>query len=82
MREFFLQLSNGAETEVEGKESPLPCHIHGLAQTASGYGRRLATPYLVRWRNRWRRVYCCQFGNVGTYYIGPAKNWEAVVNIY
>ena len=42
----------------------------GLMQTASGYGRRLTTTREVFYAGRWRRVYCCQFSNAGTCYIG------------
>jgi len=57
-------------TSVECKESPLWFHKRGLQQTASGYGKRLVTPYMVKFNDKWRRVYCCQFSNNGTLYIG------------
>jgi hypothetical protein len=51
----------------------------GLSFTPSGYGRRIPTRYKVQVGGRWRRVYCCIFSNSGTCYIGPSKEWEAVV---
>jgi len=59
-------------TPVEFCQRPLWWHEHGLNFTASGYGRRIPLTYMVRWNNRWRRVYCCIFSNSGTCYIeGP-----------
>ena len=37
--------------------------------TRSGYGVRLGTQHMVRHNGRWRRVYCCIYGNAGTCYI-------------
>jgi hypothetical protein len=42
--------------------------------TASGYGRRMATRYLVRLKGKWRRVYCCQISNAGTCYVEGARD--------
>lgn len=79
----FLKVpkSSGFETTVpfDAKESPMWFHDKGLIQTATGYGNRLATPYMVKVRNKWRRVYCCQFSNAGTLYIGKAGEWEYIV---
>lgn len=55
---------------VDAKESPLWWHDQGLQYTASGYGRRIPTRYMVRLNGKWRRVYCCIFSNSGTLYIG------------
>lgn len=41
-----------------------------LRETATGYGERLSTAYMVHYRNKWRRVYCRCFSNVETLYIG------------
>lgn len=38
-------------------------------QTVSGYGGKTPTRYMVRYVNRWHRVYMMQFGNSGTPYI-------------
>ena len=49
---------------------PLWWHDKGLWQTASGYGRTLATSYvLIGSDGRVRRVYCCCNSNSGTCYI-------------
>lgn len=56
---------------VELKEKPLPWQLAGLTYTASGYGARIPTRWMVRFDGRWRRVYCIQYGNAGTLFIGP-----------
>ena len=66
--------------DLEQKESPLWHQVEGLSQTASGYGRRLATTRMVRLPGnaRWRRVYCCIYSNVGTYYVTKGKDWLVI----
>lgn len=39
-------------------------------QTQTGYGRKMPTEYQVRMNGRWRRVYCVNYGNSGSLYIG------------
>ena len=61
------------------KESPLWHHVKGLSQTASGYGKRLATRYMVQFADscRWHRVYCCIFSNSGMLYA--VKNGKDII---
>lgn len=40
-----------------------------LGQTASGYGKKLKTQWIVRIGARWHRVYCVCYSNSGTCYI-------------
>jgi hypothetical protein len=63
-----------APIEVEHKHAPLWWHKRGLSQTATGYGRRIATATMVRYNGKWRRVYCCIYSNVGTCYIGKLSD--------
>lgn len=42
----------------------------GLLYSASGYGAKIPTQYMVKFNNRWRRVYCKIYSNIGTLYIG------------
>lgn len=51
------------------EDSPLWFHKAGLQQTQSGYGKKLATPYMVRFGGRLRRLYCACFSDLGTCYI-------------
>ena len=34
-----------------------------------GYGDKRPTQYMVFIANKWRRVYCCQYSNIGTLYV-------------
>lgn len=54
------------------------CRPYG--QAPSGYGRKIATCYLVRigGRGPWRRVYCCIFSNMGTCYVVKGGEWAIV----
>lgn len=79
----FLKVpgSAGFETTVpfEAKEAPLWFHDKGLSETGTGYGLKLTGQYLVKVRNKWRRVYICQISNAGTAYIGKPGAWEYIV---
>lgn len=56
--------------EVEIVDKPLWWQEKGLSFTASGYGKRIPSRYMVRFNGKLRRVYVCQFSNAGTAYIG------------
>lgn len=45
-------------------------HKRGLMFTATGYGSKIPTPYMVNYRGKHRRVYCMIYSNSGTLYIG------------
>jgi hypothetical protein len=64
---------------VPAKIALMAHHKKGKDFTRSGYGRRLPTRYMVQVDGRWRRVYCVCFSNAGTCYIGPSREWEAIV---
>lgn len=74
--------SAGFESAVpfDAKESPLWWQEKGLSFSASGYGRQIPTRYMVKVRNKWRRVYCCQISNAGTCYVGKPGAWEYIVD--
>ena len=67
---------------LEVKESPLEWQRKGLQQTASGYGARLTTPYMVRVGGRWWRVYSYCYSNSGTLYIGRSLKAGVIVEIW
>lgn len=48
---------------------PMWWHTAGRTFTASGYGRRIPSPRVVKINGRWRRVYVCIFSNSGTAYV-------------
>lgn len=80
MRDAYLHFGKDNEprltAHVEVRETEAPRH-----RSATGYGPRIPTPYMVKWEGRWRRVYVAQFGNAGSAYIGPRGNWLATVSI-
>ena len=55
---------------VDVKRAPMSHHIAGLSFTASGYGSRIPTEYMIKYNGRWRRVYCIIYSNNGTLFIG------------
>lgn len=56
--------------DVDVKIKPMLHHVHNLSYTASGYGKRIPTQYMVKFNGKWRRVYCKIYSNNGTLYIG------------
>ena len=64
-------MTNYKETESQLVYKPLWWHERGLQQTASGYGRKLTTPYKVEHNGKMYRVYCVQFSNSDSFYILP-----------
>lgn len=38
----------------------------GYKNTVSGYGAKIPTNWVVKYKNRSRRVYCTIYGNIGT----------------
>lgn len=52
------------------KIKPLWWQEQGLSYTASGYGKKIPTRYMIKTiDNRWRRVYCAIYSNIGTCYV-------------
>lgn len=66
---------------VEVRREPLAWQEAGLQYTATGYGSRIPTAYMVKYQGRWRRVYCFIFSNSGTLYIGKKLHTGIIVNI-
>jgi hypothetical protein len=66
---------------VPVKELPLRHHKLGLPFTATGYGSKIPTVYVVQWQGRWRRVYAACFGNAASTYIGKPGQWLATVDV-
>ncbi len=60
--------------QVECQTKLLDWQRQGLSFTASGYGRRIPTRYMVQYMGKWRRVYCIIYSNIGTLYIGKASD--------
>lgn len=52
----------------------LPWQKMGLSYTATGYGAKIPTRYMVRTIDqKWRRVYCAIFSNNGSLYVMHGK---------
>lgn len=67
--------------EVPIKHAPMPHHIAGLYFTATGYGARIPTEYMIEVEGRWRRVYCRIYSNSGTLFIGKKYDGTQRVHI-
>ena len=67
--------------KVEVIEKPLEWQKRGLTYTATGYGKRIPTKWMVRVNGKLRRVYVAVYSNNGTAYIGKLSD-RYFVNIY
>lgn len=67
--------------EVPVKIKMMPHHVMGLTWTASGYGARIPTRYMVQVNGKWRRVYAICYSNSGTLYIGKRYDQTAIIDI-
>lgn len=56
--------------EVPVKVALLWHHTAGVSFTATGYGARIPTAYMIKVRGKWRRVYGICYSNAGTAFIG------------
>ena len=74
-RDSFLTQS------VPVKYAPMAHHLAGLTWTATGYGARIPTPYMVQVFGKWRRVYCRIYSNIGTLFIGRKYDGTQIVDI-
>lgn len=61
--------------ESELIHNPLWYHKRGLMQTATGYGRKIATEKMIKHNGRLKRIYCCIYSNSGSLYIMDKKEW-------
>lgn len=66
--------------DLEHVDDPLPHHLAGLQYTSSGYGRKIPTRTKVRLPGSkvWRRVWCCQYSNMGTCYVVSYGHWIVI----
>ena len=55
--------------KADVKEKSLWWQDRGLMYTATGYGSKIPTRYMIKFNNKWRRVYCMVYSNSGTCYI-------------
>lgn len=62
--------------QVRAKQTEAPRHY-----SATGYGRKIQTSYMVWINGRWRRVYAYCFSNAASLYIGDFSD-PTFVTIY
>lgn len=73
MKKAYIQLGNSNELpmktiEVDCKENVTARMASIPFFTKSGYGAKIPTSYMVHYANKWRRVYCKIYSNIGTEY--------------
>lgn len=64
---------------LEFKDELLEWQKKGLMYTRTGYGKKIPTQYKANYNNRWYRVYCTIYSNVGTCWI-QSKGKQLVVD--
>lgn len=79
--EFINNKWQHTSDKLECDVKPLWWQEQGLQYTASGYGSKIPTQYVVKHNNRWKRVYCRVYSNAGTLYILQGKEQIIVSNI-
>ena len=87
MRELFL---HGYSVNLQGTMSALwtkqvdykATEQPRSGRTLTGYGGAIPTEYMVRFNDKWRRVYCRIYSNSGTLYIKAPKGEVIIVREY
>jgi hypothetical protein len=67
--------------EVECRITELPWQAAGRTWTATGYGARIPSRYMVKHEGRWRRVYVACYSNNGSAYLGKPGAWLCTVDL-
>ena len=65
--------------DYKTKTDLLPGQKRGLVYTSTGFGKKIPTDRMIKYNNRWYRIYCCIFSNAGTCYIST-KNGDIIVD--
>lgn len=73
----YLHKSEGGTTATRHRK-PLRWQLQGLQYTATGYGRKIPTEWVIRYNGKNYRLYCCTYSNVGTTYIIVGGEWFIV----
>ena len=74
LRAYIQEPGSLRTLPVQIKSKPLWHHIRGLSYTATGYGQRIPTEYMIQVNGKWRRVYCAVYSNNGTLYYGKLSD--------
>jgi hypothetical protein len=67
---------------VPVRESLMAHHRAGLTWTATGYGARIPSRYMVQINGKWRRVYFRCFSNTCTMFIGRKYDGSQIIDIW
>ncbi len=62
------------------RHEPLDWQNKGLTYTRTGYGAKIPTQYKIFHAEKWRRVYCVIFSNIGSLYIMQGKE-KIIINL-
>lgn len=76
MQKTLSAAIDGKSVDVPTQDKPLWWQKLGRSFTASGYGSRIPTTRMVQLpgSTRWRRVYCCCYGNSGYCFVDGPKD--------
>lgn len=69
MKEVMISHPDHASDFYAVQYSPLDWQRAGLQKTASGYGTKIPTAYVLKYQGRTRRIYSDQYSNAGRTYI-------------
>lgn len=67
IKEFYLQFGgNGKPIQTVKAQAAEQSEYYPRNPYATGYGEKIPTHWRIKFLNRWRRVYCRCFSNVGS----------------
>lgn len=66
---LYFNIANPEEVQVK----LLWWQEKGLQYTATGYGGKIPTGYVVKHNGKWRRVYLKVYSNIGTMFVMQGK---------
>lgn len=69
MQQVMINHPDHASDFYTPRYCPLDWQRRGLSKTASGYGTKIPTTYVLNYQGRDRRIYVDQYSNAGHTYI-------------
>ena len=80
MRNAYLQFGTWGGPYETVKAEGLKKTETPLNRSVTGYGPKIPTSYMLKYLNRWRRVYVACFSNSGTTWVN-VKGERVVISI-
>lgn len=78
----YIKISSEKRVEItEIRVKELWWQKRGLFFTATGYGNKIPSIYMLKYQGRWYRIYIRIYSNSGTSYI-VSKGTELIVDLY